>query len=106
MIRAYHEKYFNNQCFGSVKGYANPDFEKLANAFDIVYTKISTREDFDRLGRGLDDESPHLFEVVLSPTTQVIPEPAPRRAVEDQLPLLDRDEFDHLLELDGVVLTK
>jgi acetolactate synthase-1/2/3 large subunit len=106
MIRAYHEKYFNNQCFGSVKGYVNPDFEKLANAFDIVYTKISTREDFDRLDRGLDVESPHLFEVVLSPTTQIIPEPAPRRAVEDQLPLLDRDEFDHLLELDGVVLTK
>jgi acetolactate synthase-1/2/3 large subunit len=104
MIRAYHEKYFNNRCFGSVKGYANPDFEQLAYAFDIAYTKIRTREDFRRLDRGLDVGSPHLFEVVLSPTTQVIPEPAPRRAVEDQLPLLDREEFDHLFELEGVVL--
>ena len=104
MVRGYHEKYFNNRCFGTVEGYANPDFERLAYAFNIAYTKICTREDFDRLDRGLDIESPHLFEVVLSPTTQVIPEPAPRRAVEDQLPLLDREEFDRLFELDGLVL--
>ena len=104
MVRGYHEKYFNNRCFGTVEGYANPDFERLAYAFNIAYTKICMREDFDRLDRGLDIESPHLIEVVLSPTTQVIPEPAPRRAVEDQLPLLDREEFDRLFELDGLVL--
>ncbi|KUG24593.1 acetolactate synthase large subunit [hydrocarbon metagenome] len=98
MIRTFHEKYFDNRCFGSVNGYANPDFEKLAYAFDIVYTKIHNRDDFDRLDYGLNSEGPHLFEVVLSPTTQVIPEPAPRRAVEDQLPLLNRGEFDHLFE--------
>jgi acetolactate synthase-1/2/3 large subunit len=104
MIRTFHEKYFDNRCFGSVKGYANPDFEKLAYAFDIVYTKIRARDDFDRLDHGLNSEGPHLFEVVLSPTTQVIPEPAPRRAVEDQLPLLERGEFDHLSEMEGIVL--
>lgn len=104
MIRTFHEKYFDNRCFGSVKGYANPDFEKLAYAFDIVYTKIRTRDDFDRLDHGLNSEGPHLFEVVLSPTTQVIPEPAPRHAVEDQLPLLERGEFDHLSEMEGIVL--
>jgi len=100
MIRDFQEKYFNNHCFGSVEGYANPDFERLAHAFNIMYTKICTRKDFDKLDRELKNTKPHLFEVVLSPTTQVIPEPAPRRAVEDQLPLLDRDEFNSLLELD------
>lgn len=104
MVRGYHEKYFNNRCFGTVEGYANPDFERLAYAFNIAYTKICAREDFDRLDRGLDTKSPHFFEVVLSPATQVIPEPAPRRAVEDQLPLLDREEFNRILELDGLVL--
>ena len=81
-----------------------PDFEKLAYAFDIPYTKIQNREDFDRLDGGLADGRPHLFEVVLSPTTQVVPEPAPRRAVEDQLPLLDRKEFDHLHAMDDLLL--
>ena len=102
MIRTFHEKFFNNRCFGSVSGYANPDFEKLAYAFDILYTKTSTREDFDRLDYGLQTVGPHLFEVVLSPDTQVVPEPAPKRAVEDQLPLLGRKEFDRLCEMNDI----
>ncbi len=103
MVRGYHEKYFNNRCFGTVEGYSNPDFQRLALAFNIPYTRICAREDFNRLDCGLDSDRPHLYEVVLSPTTQVVPEPAPRRAVEDQLPLLDREEFNRLFELDGSV---
>lgn len=103
LIRTYQEKYFNNRCYGSVQGYANPDFEKLVCAFDILYTKISIREDYDRLDRGLEIEKPHLFEVVLSPKTQVIPEPAPRGPVEDQLPLLDRKELSRLFNVDDPV---
>ena len=72
------------------------------NAFDILYTKTSTREDFDRLDYGLQTVGPHLFEVVLSPDTQVVPEPAPKRAVEDQLPLLGRKEFDRLCEMNDI----
>ena len=104
MIRDFQEKYFNNKCFGSVQGYTNPDFEKIAYAFNIAYTKICTRDDFDKLDRELNIKKPHLFEVVLSPTTQVIPGPAPKRAVEDQLPLLDRGEFNRLFELDDIIL--
>jgi len=103
LIRTYQEKYFNDRCYGSVHGYANPDFEKLAYAFDILYTKICTREDFDGLDRGLEIEKPHLFEVVLSPKTQVVPEPAPRGPVEDQLPLLDRKELSRLFNMDDPV---
>jgi hypothetical protein len=75
-----------------------------ARTFNIAYTKINTRDDFDKLDRELNIKKPHLFEVVLSPTTQVIPGPAPKRAVEDQLPLVDRGEFNRLFELDDIVL--
>jgi len=104
MIRTFHEKYFSNRCYGSAIGYTNPDFQKLAYAFDISYTRISTCEDFNRLDEKINTAGPHLFEVVLSPQTQVIPEPAPRRPLEDQLPLLDRKEFDRLLDMDDVRL--
>lgn len=104
MIRDFQEKYFNNKCFGSVEGFTNPDFEKLAYAFNIAYTKICIREDFDKLDRELNTKNPHLFEVSLLPTTQVIPGPAPKRAVEDQLPLLDRGEFSNLFGSDDLVL--
>ncbi len=104
MIRTFHEKYFNRRCFGSARGYANPDFEKLAYAYDILYTKIRSREDFNRIDHALEDKRPHLVEVMLSPETQVVPEPAPRRPVEDQLPLLDRKEFDRLLDMEDIAL--
>ena len=104
LIRTYQEKYFNDRCYGSVQGYANPDFEKLAYAFDILYTKIRTREDFDRLDGGLEMDKPHLFEVVLSSKTQVVPEPAPRGPVEDQFPPLDRKELSRLCNMDDPVL--
>ncbi len=77
MIRNYQEKYFNNKCFGSVKGFTNPDFEKLAYAFEIGYTKISTIQDIGKINEGLNCKKPHLFEVVLSPLTQLNQEPAP-----------------------------
>jgi acetolactate synthase I/II/III large subunit len=104
MIREFQEKYFNNKCFGSVEGYINPNFEKLADAFNITYTRISTREDFGKIDQGLKTKSPHFFEVLLSPTSLITPGPAPKRAVEDQFPLLDRDEFNRLFELEDVVL--
>jgi acetolactate synthase-1/2/3 large subunit len=104
MIREFQEKYFNNKCFGSVEGYTTPDFGKLADAFNIAYTQISTREDFDKIDGDLKTKTPHFFEVLLSPTSLTTPGPAPRRAVEDQFPLLDRDEFRRLFELDDVTL--
>ena len=102
MIRCYQEKYFNNKCVGSVEGFTNPDHEKLAYAYDIAYTKISTNRDFDKLDHGLTRDEPHLFEIILSPLTQAIPEPAPGRPVEDQLPLLDRDEFSAIFNFDKI----
>ncbi|MCX6056594.1 MAG: thiamine pyrophosphate-binding protein [Chloroflexi bacterium] len=98
LIRDLHENY-SYKNIGSVEGYTNPDFKKIANAFKIAYTKISSPRDFEKLDRGLKTRKPHFFEVMLSPHSQVIPGPAPRRAVEDQLPLLDRDEYNQIFEL-------
>lgn len=98
LIRDLHENY-SYKNIGSVEGYTNPDFKKIANAFKIAYTKISSPRDFEKLDRGLKTRKPHFFEVMLSSHSQVIPGPAPRRAVEDQLPLLDREEYNQIFEL-------
>jgi acetolactate synthase-1/2/3 large subunit len=98
MIRDFQENYFDNKCFGSAEGYTNPDFERLAYAFNIPYTKIGSREDFGKLDRDLKIKTAHFFEVVLSPNSQATPGPAPKRAVEDQFPLLDREEFNRIFE--------
>ena len=97
MVRVFQEKYFDNRCIGTVEGYTNPDFEKLAYAFNVKYSRISAKQDVDRIDDGLACDGPCVFEVVLSPLTQVLPEPMPGRAVEDQFPLLDRAEFDRIM---------
>jgi len=98
LIRDLHENY-SYKNYGSVEGYTNPDFRKVAGAFNIAYTKISSSGDFKKLDRGLKTREPHFFEIMLSPNSQVVPAPAPRRAVEDQLPLLDREEYNQIFEL-------
>jgi acetolactate synthase-1/2/3 large subunit len=72
MIRDF-QTYSNKECFGSVKGYTNPDFERVAYAFDIPFTRITALEDVGCLDRELNTSCPHLFEVVLSPNTHVLP---------------------------------
>lgn len=98
LIRDLHENY-SYKNIGSVEGYTNPDFGKIARAYNISYTRIQTRQDFSKLNHGLKTAKPHFFEVVLSPNSQVMPAPAPRRAVDDQYPLLDREEYNKIFEL-------
>lgn len=100
MIRDFHERFFDNRCYGSVLGFSNPDFEKLASAYGIGYTRIGGSDEFDALEAGLHTSGPHLFEVLVSPTTTVEPGPAPMRPVADQLPLLGREELARALSDD------
>jgi acetolactate synthase-1/2/3 large subunit len=97
LIRDLHENY-SYKNYGSVEGYTVPDFKRVAGAFKIAYTKISTARDFESLEHGLKTKKPHFFEIMLSPNSRVVPAPAARRAVDDQLPLLDREEYDQIFK--------
>ena len=93
MIRDFHEKYFSDKCYGSVSGYANPSFERLAYAYDIPYTLIEDINSIVDLPGMLASSRPHLFEVKVAQKSSVYPCPAPRSAVHDQLPRLSIDEL-------------
>lgn len=93
MIRSVHEKYFNGVCYGSVIDYSTPDFSKLAEAYGLKYTCISTKNEFSKLKDILCDRTSMIIEIEVSNSSQTYPEPTPGRALEDQTPLLNRDEF-------------
>ncbi|MBU2699047.1 acetolactate synthase-1/2/3 large subunit [Sporomusaceae bacterium BoRhaA] len=99
MIRSVHEKYFNGACYGSVIDYSVPDFSKLAEAYGLEYTLIETKNDFSKLKTILCDKISRIIEVIISDSSQTYPEPTPGRALEDQSPLLDRDEFDRNIDV-------
>lgn len=93
MIREYQENCFSNRCYGSVIGYANPDFHGLARAYKIPYTLATGMDSLTEVAMALRARGPHFVEVRVPQTLGVYPRPAPPPPVEDQMPLLDRAEF-------------
>jgi acetolactate synthase I/II/III large subunit len=94
MIRQFQEQYFNSRFQSSEIGYSNPDFLEVVKSYKIASDRVSCNEDLPRsLKRFLSDSKPGFLEVIISPGTRVTPKLAVNRPVEDQEPLLDRDEL-------------
>lgn len=93
MIREAQETYLDAKYIGSIEGYSNPDFSRIAFAYEIGYTKISSYDDLD-IDSDLNSKVPHLFEVDLkTKITYVYPRPSLGRGLDDQEPLLSREEY-------------
>jgi len=75
MIRQFQDAYFDSCYQSTVNGYSTPDFEKVANAYEIEATTISTPED---MHNGLirlweKPDQPFLLNVSLDIHTNVYP---------------------------------
>ncbi|MGL6107479.1 thiamine pyrophosphate-binding protein [Romboutsia sp.] len=93
MIRHFQELYYDSKYYGTIEGYSTPDFIKVCTAYGIDSTKISSIDEIHKIKELLDDDKSHLIEITLSQITYSIPKLEMGRPIEDQSPLLDRDEF-------------
>lgn len=94
MVRHFQEIYFNSNFHGTVIGYEAPCFSDISEAYNIEYYAINTEGDIDnKLNQALNTKRPALIEVKLPNITYVIPKLEMDRPIEDQSPLLDRNEF-------------
>ena len=96
MIREFQERLFDGNCIGSVDGYSTPNFEKIAEAYGIPYTRIASLSDIECIKNNLDNPLPHIFEVCIPTNAPLEPYPRPYRPVEDQLPELTAEELDEM----------
>ena len=102
MIRQFQEQYLCSRFQSSGIGYSSPDFTAIATAYKIRAGKISCNDEIPAaLEQFLSDLSPGLLEVVIDPGSRVHPKLAVNRPVEDQEPLLDREELraDMIIEM-------
>ncbi|HUW65464.1 MAG TPA: thiamine pyrophosphate-binding protein [Spirochaetia bacterium] len=90
MIRQFQQLYFEGRCYGSIEGYDSPNFQKLAEAYGWRYVHVGDLEDLNAVSQC---DSAVLFEVPVSMDCDVVPKLEVNRPIEDQNPLLDRDEF-------------
>lgn len=94
MIRQFQEQYFGGRLQSSVIGYSNPDFQKVAVAYNISARRIcSPTEIIPALESLFSDAKPGLLEVIIDEKFRVIPKLSVNKPVEDQEPELSREEL-------------
>jgi acetolactate synthase-1/2/3 large subunit len=94
MIRHFQEMYFESRYGGTIIGYQAPDFIKIAQAYGINAYDIKNEEELEDIGKLLHSEGAALIQIHLPRNTYVFPKLAVNRPIEDQEPLLEREEFE------------
>lgn len=93
MIRHFQEMYFDSNYYGTINGYNAPNFIKLAEAYGIPSRRITCYKELNEVMPLLADSSAYLFEVDLKEVTYVIPKLSMGRPIEDQDPLINREDL-------------
>lgn len=96
LIREMHEKYYNNNCIGSVIGFNQPNFEILAKAYDIKYIRIDKDVSWQLVSENIKTEKPCLFDICLEGETYVRPELLGMDEIDNQSPYLSEEERDNI----------
>jgi len=94
MVRQFQEQYFNSRFQSTVIGYSCPNFQDVVSAYKISAMKITRSIEIVKAFQKLfSDAQPMFLEVSINPNTWAIPKLSVNRPIEDQDPLLPRDEL-------------
>ncbi len=95
MVRQFQEQYFEGRCQSTVIGYSCPDFQEVVSAYKIPSMKITQSNDiFNSLKKLFNNMKPEFLEVIIDADFKVNPKLSVNRPVEDQDPLLSRQELE------------
>ncbi len=100
MIRHFQEMYFESKYYGTIEGYAAPDFVKLGEAYGIASHKITNYDELYAIKDKLKDNRCYIFEIMLGKMTYVIPKLSMGRPIEDQDPIVSREELQNNMVVD------
>ena len=94
MVRQFQEQYFNSRFQSTVVGYSCPNFQDVVSAYKIPVMKITcSTEITNTLQELFNDVQPMFLEASIKPNIQALPKLSVNRPVEDQDPILPRDEL-------------
>ncbi len=93
MVRQFQEQYFNSRFQSTVIGYSCPNFQDVVSAYKIPVMKITRNMEITKVLQKLfSDYQPMFLEVEINPNCKALPKLSVNRPIEDQDPLLSRDE--------------
>ena len=100
MIRHFQEMYFESNYYGTIEGYSAANFMKISEAYGIKLLKISNESQMNELKEKLNDDQSYVIEVELKNITYVVPKLGMGRPIEDQEPLLGRNQLEENMIID------
>lgn len=100
MIRHFQELYFDSNYYGTIEGYDAPNFSKISLAYGIKSYKLTNISQLKEMSKLLNDDNSCLIEVHLNKITYVIPKLEIGRPIEDQSPLVSRNELSKNMIID------
>ena len=101
MIRHFQEMYFNSRFFQTKPegGYSAPDFVKIANAYGIRGVSVDNPDELLQYKDMLQDRKAALIEIRFNENTYIFPKLEFGKPNQDQEPRMDRELYNHLMEL-------
>jgi len=101
MVKQFQKQYFNSKFQSTLKGYSCPNFEDVVSAYKIPVTKIKHKAEICDVSKKFFAKGQAAFiEVSLSIDSQVFPKLSVNRPIEDQDPLLSREELKSSMLID------
>ena len=102
MIRHFQEMYFESEFYQTKPegGYTAPDFSKIATAYGIRAIAIESLIDIEKCCVVIQDHDPVLIEIKYFNNTYIIPKLKFGMPNQDQEPLLDRNLYNYLMNLE------
>ena len=94
MVKQFQEQYFNSRFQSTVIGYSCPDFQEVVSAYRISANKIMKNIEIDKnLKELFNNKGPKFLEVYIRSDFKALPKLSVGRPIEDQEPLLSRNEL-------------
>ncbi|MDA9274287.1 thiamine pyrophosphate-binding protein [Gammaproteobacteria bacterium] len=87
IIKQFQDTWFDGRYEATGNGYSQPDFQKIAYAYDLEYRKIESLEDI--LQEDLDNSEGIFFDVILHPNTLIEPKIDAGNALHNMFPYLN-----------------
>jgi len=94
MVKQFQEQYFNSRFQSTVIGYSCPDFLEVVSSYRISANKIMKNIEIDKnLKELFNNKGPKFLEIYVRSDFKALPKLSVGRPIEDQEPLLSRNEL-------------
>ena len=90
IIKQFQDTWFESRYEATGNGYSQPDFQKIANAYELKYKKIESLDDIQK--SDLDSNDGIIFDVILHPNTLIEPKIDSGNPLHNMFPYLDLDK--------------